>query len=128
MKEHRETRQRQAILEVLQGTTTHPTADAIYEEVKKLVPSISKGTVYRNLKVLREMGMIAERKLDDTMAHYDYRCEPHAHFHCQHCGGVLDVEGSFDAGLDKLVEQATGLRIYSHELEFRGLCRDCQKQ
>ena len=126
MKTHRETRQRQAILEILRGTTAHPTAEFVYEKVKRSLPSISKGTVYRNLKVLKEMGVIAELKLDDSMSHYDYRCEPHPHFRCEACDRVLDIDGTFDADLDRRVAASTGLQIHCHELEFRGLCRDCQ--
>jgi Fur family peroxide stress response transcriptional regulator len=122
----RETLQRQTILSFLRETRSHPTADDIYETVRASLPSISKGTVYRNLKVLEETGMVSELNLDGTVSRYEFRRERHPHFRCERCGNVLDIHSRVDTDLDRRVEEETGLKIDYHQLEFRGLCQDCQ--
>jgi Fur family peroxide stress response transcriptional regulator len=123
----RATRQREAILHVLQGTDTHPTADWIYDEVRKVIPNVSKGTVYRNLKVLREMGEISELDLSGTVSRYEGRKENHYHFRCSRCGRVFDLDEPVDRELDARVARSTGFKVACHQLEFRGLCRECQQ-
>jgi Fe2+ or Zn2+ uptake regulation protein len=122
------TKQRQTILHILRGTKKHPTADVIYDEVRKLFPNISKGTVYRNLKILREQGDIAELKLSGHASRYDGRPERHYHFRCEHCGQVFDLEKPVDTALDGRIAGETGFQVWYHRLEFRGLCNECQAQ
>ena len=123
---NRQTKQREAILRFLRGTTLHPTADRIYEEVRKDIPNISKGTVYRNLKVLQEMGQVSELNLNGTVSRFEAKQESHYHFRCEQCGQVLDVDEPVDRELDQKVARRTNLIISYHQLEFRGLCHDCQ--
>jgi Fur family peroxide stress response transcriptional regulator len=123
----RETRQREAILNILRSTDSHPTADWIYDEVRKLIPNISKGTVYRNLKILREMGEISELDLSGTVSRYEGRRALHYHFRCERCGRVFDLDEPVDRELDAKVARETGFKVSYHQLEFRGLCRDCQQ-
>jgi Fe2+ or Zn2+ uptake regulation protein len=111
---------------VLKGTTSHPTADWIYEEVRKQIPNISKGTVYRNLKVLREMGQVSELNLSGTVSRFEARQDNHYHFRCKKCGRVFDVDEPVDKDLERRAADRTGFRISYHQLEFRGLCRECQ--
>lgn len=127
-KMRRETKQRGAILRVLKKTRAHPTADWIYEEVKKEIPHISKGTVYRNLKVLQESGQISELNLNGTVSRFEVKQESHYHFRCEQCGRVIDVDQPTDRELDQKVAKRTGLKIAYHRLEFRGLCHDCQRK
>jgi len=122
----RETRQREAILKILRNTKSHPTADLIYEEVRKEIPNISKGTVYRNLKVLREGGQISELNLNGTVSRFEAKQESHYHFRCEQCGRVFDVDEPVDRALDRKVAKRTGFKISYHQLEFRGVCHDCQ--
>jgi Fur family peroxide stress response transcriptional regulator len=124
----RETKQREAVLRVLRNTKSHPTADWIYEEVKKEIPNISKGTVYRNLQVLQEKGAVSELNLNGTLSRFEAKQESHYHFRCEQCGQVIDVEQPVDRDLDQMVARRTGLKISYHQLEFRGVCRDCQQQ
>jgi Fe2+ or Zn2+ uptake regulation protein len=124
----RETKQREAVLKVLRNTKSHPTADGIYEEVKKEIPNISKGTIYRNLKVLQESGQISELSLNGTVSRFEIKQESHYHFRCERCGRVFDIDEPVDRGLDRKVAKRTGLKILYHQLEFRGLCCECQSQ
>ena len=123
----RRTKQREAILKVLRGTTSHPTADWIYDEVRKEIPNISLGTVYRNLRLLREGGEILELRLSGAFGRFDGNTDNHYHFRCEKCGRVFDVDEPVDRELDDRVAQKTGFRISHHRLEFRGLCQECQK-
>jgi Fur family peroxide stress response transcriptional regulator len=124
---NRSTKQREAILGLLRRTRSHPTADQIYDEVRKKVPSISKGTVYRNLKVLRKMGLISELNLNGTVSRFEAKQERHYHFRCERCGRVSDIDEPVDKELDVRIASKTGLKIHHHELEFRGLCHDCRR-
>lgn len=128
MTKRRETKQREAILRVLRNTKAHPTADWIYEEVKKEIPNISKGTVYRNLKVLQENGAVSELNLNGTLSRFEVKQEGHYHFRCERCGRVIDVDVPVDTELNHKVAERTGFKISYHQLEFRGLCYDCQQE
>ncbi|MCX8126313.1 MAG: transcriptional repressor [Dehalococcoidia bacterium] len=124
----RDTVRRRAILRFLRTTTAHPTADQIYEEVRKEFPSISKGTVYRNLRLLQEMGLVVELDLEGAVSRFEAKCDDHYHFRCEKCGRVIDVDVPVDRELDRRVSSRTGLTVFYHRLEFRGLCNDCQKR
>ncbi len=123
----RRTKQKEAILEVLRGTTSHPTADWVYNEVRKEIPNISLGTVYRNLRLLCESGGILELDLCGTLSRFDARRDNHYHFRCVKCGLVFDVDVPVDMEMDKIVAQRTGFMISYHRLEFRGVCKNCQE-
>lgn len=122
----RNTRQREAILRVLRCSDSHPSADEVYDEVRKLVPHISKGTVYRNLRTLVENGEISELNLGGVTSRFEYRYHPHYHFRCTKCGQVFDLDEPVDHALDKRIAEHTGFSVACHLLEFHGLCRDCQ--
>jgi len=124
----RETKQRETILRVLRNTRAHPTADWIYEEVKKEIPNISKGTVYRNLQVLQEDGSVSELNLNGTLSRFEAKQESHYHFRCEQCGKVFDLDEPVNNELDERVAKRTGFKVSHHQLEFRGLCIDCQQQ
>ena len=122
----RETKQREAILNILKNTKSHPTADSVYEKVKEEIPNISKGTVYRNLKVLQEDELVTELNIGGTVSRYEAKQKSHYHFRCECCDRVFDVEEPINTDLDKKVARRTGLKISYHQLEFRGLCHSCQ--
>ena len=122
----RVTRQREAILNVLRGVKNHPTADSIYDEVRKIIPNISKGTVYRNLKILQETGDISELNLSGTVTRYEGSQVNHYHFRCERCRRVFDLDEPVNHDLDNRVAQRTGFTVSYHQLEFRGICNDCK--
>ncbi len=123
----RDTWQRETILHILRNGRAHPTADAVYEEVRKTVPRISKGTVYRNLRILRERGDIAALELSGKLTRYEGRQEPHYHFVCESCGSVFDLDEPVDQDLNARVEEKTGFTVLYHHLEFRGRCSGCER-
>lgn len=125
-KQQRQTKQKESILYILRNTRSHPTADIIYEELRKQIPNISKGTVYRNLKLLIESGLVSDINLNDTISKYEIKQQTHYHLRCEKCNKVSDIEIPVDKYLNKRVAQKTGLKISSHQLEFRGICINCQ--
>ena len=122
----RKTKQKEAILEVLRGTTSHPTADWVYSEVRKEIPDISLGTIYRNLRILCQMGEVLELVLCGSSSRFDARCDNHYHFRCEKCGRVFDIDEPVDKKIDGRIARKTGFEVMYHKLEFRGFCMDCQ--
>jgi Fe2+ or Zn2+ uptake regulation protein len=120
------TRQKEAILKVLMNTRSHPTADVIYEEVRKDIPNISLGTVYRNLRQMKERGEIMELDFCGHLSRFDGNSVPHYHFMCQQCGSVFDIDCPVDEELNRKIAEKTGFVVTGHCLEFRGLCKACR--
>lgn len=123
----RKSKQKEAILRVLRGTTSHPTADWIYNEVRKEIPNISLGTVYRNLRLLCQGGEILQLDLCGALSRFDGRLDNHYHFRCANCGRVFDVDEPVDDNLNERVAGRTGFQVLCHRLEFRGVCKECQE-
>ena len=124
----RPTRQRAIIMEVLNGTTQHPTADWIYDKVRKKCPNVSLGTIYRNLNLLKGRGLIRELKYGKNTARYDGNFEPHHHIFCLKCGRLDDIQCEVHPNLTKRVEKSSGYKIEGHQLEFNGICPECLKK
>ncbi len=126
-KKQRITRQRKVILEELRKVTSHPTADEIYQMVKKRLPNISLGTVYRNLEVLSESGEIQKIDVDKNRLRYDGNPEEHYHIKCIKCGRVDDLHDLPDLKIEKKTSTATNWEISGHRLDFFGICPACLK-
>ncbi|MBS4023721.1 MAG: transcriptional repressor [Dethiobacter sp.] len=122
---HRMTKQRRVILDVLRDTDSHPTADWLYEQVRRIVPRISLGTVYRNLRVLKEKGDIQELNYGSTYSRFDGKTENHYHFVCLECARIGDVLLPLSEDIDKKVTDSLGWQVDFHRLEFYGSCPDC---
>ena len=127
-KQTRMTKQRKAILRILKNTTSHPTADWIYEKVRKEIPNISLGTVYRNLNVLAENGKISVLDYGSNHSRYDGKPGHHYHFRCEKCGEVYDLEMDLSVNLNNKVSTQTKFVAHSHRLEFSGICPECQQK
>ncbi|MCK8817925.1 transcriptional repressor [Natroniella sulfidigena] len=125
-KKRRMTKQRKKILEVLRSTTSHPTADWIYEQVKKEIPNISLGTIYRNLNVLREMGELMELNYGSSYSRFDGNPENHYHFSCLDCGKVMDVDIDVKKEMNQKVANVIEGEVEYHRSEFFGYCSDCK--
>ncbi|MPM84011.1 Peroxide operon regulator [bioreactor metagenome] len=123
MKKKRYSRQRELILDRLTHTTEHPTAEMLYQWLKPENPSLSLGTVYRNLNLLADEGEIT--RMSFPVERFDAQTEPHAHMVCGSCGSVLDLELVYDPSLDEHAASASGHLIKRHELIFTGTCAKC---
>ena len=123
------TPQRLAILEVLRRTDTHPGASWIYQEVLKRLPTISLGTVYRNLALLADAGLISELALGSQISHWDGRVAPHYHVVCARCHRIADIElpGAAEE-LERRAASASHFAIQGHSLQFVGCCPQCQAE
>ncbi len=121
-------KQREAILKVLRSTTSHPAADWVYEQVRKKLPHISLGTVYRNLRLLAQEGIISELDFAGTPSRFDANTQPHSHFTCERCGRIFDVAEPAHKEIDERIASKMGLKVFNHRLEFSGLCKDCQAE
>jgi len=120
------TRQKRIILEELRKVTSHPTADAIYEMVRKRIPRISLGTVYRNLEVLSRQGEIQKLNIDSERVRFDGNPSEHCHIRCVVCGRVDDFPVEPTVSLKELNSEC-GYEILGNKLEFYGKCPECRK-
>jgi len=122
----RNTRQKEAILRVLHGTQIHPDAGWVYQQVKKEIPNISLGTVYRNLKMLKENGLVNELDFAGSQGRFDGDVSDHYHFRCKKCGRIYDIDEPVDKSIEKIVAGKTGFQVTGHRLEIVGFCVECQ--
>ena len=121
----RMTRQRRVILEELRKVDTHPSADELYAVVRKRLPRISLGTVYRNLEILAESGDIQKLELGCTQKRFDGKTENHYHLRCIRCDRVVDAPVDFYVTIKHDLQGATDFKIIGHRLEFIGICPEC---
>ncbi len=112
--------QRELITEIVYSTNSHPTADWVYGEVKKSVPNISLGTVYRNLKQLNDEGMI-RIIYDGPIARYDWNHDPHDHLKCKKCGNLIDVQLP-EPDIKKTVKEKYNFEVDDVEMTIIGTC------
>lgn len=118
-------RQRESILNSLNEKLDHPTAEMVYNCVKKEQPNISLGTVYRNLNQLVEQGVLRRIATPTSGDRFDIRTDPHAHLLCTRCGKVLDLEDDLISELDRNVMRTTGFLVNDRQLLLSGICADC---
>ena len=123
----RETKQRTVILDELRQTTSHPTADELYRHVQRRLPRISLGTVYRNLDLLSEQGIVKKLDQAGTQRRFDADLADHHHIRCTGCGRIDDLAGRPPCCLEEAFKNTHGYRITGHRLELTGLCPKCRK-
>jgi Fur family peroxide stress response transcriptional regulator len=124
---YKKSKQRDAIVRVLRSTSTHPSAEWIYEQVKKEIPSIGLATVYRNLRILEESGEILEMHTLNNTSRFDGDTRTHYHFCCDLCGKIIDLDEPIDTTIETRIAKRTGLKVTRHHLELGGLCLECQR-
>ena len=121
-------RQRESIKENLLHRTDHPTADMIYEDIRRVFPNVSLGTVYRNLALLSDLGEINRLPSLVGADRFDGRISPHHHFTCRVCGQILDME---DRITDELMREAgkqfAGV-VEGCSVMFYGTCPECTQR
>ncbi len=119
----RSSKQRDAVLQVLQTSCDHPTADVIFERVREQIPNISLGTVYRNLGQLKDEGYITIVESSDTKVHYEGNLTEHIHFLCKKCHNITDVFCKTQIP-EALLDM--GLQVESEKTVYYGLCNACR--
>ncbi|APD09337.1 MULTISPECIES: manganese-dependent transcriptional regulator PerR [Thermus] len=120
------TRQRKAILEVVQKAHHHPDAAWIYQEVRKVVPKVSLGTVYRTLEALVAEGYLVPITKAGEATRYDANLHPHLHLICEACGAIVDLEVALPDLVTLAQEAHPGVEVRAAEVAFRGLCPTCK--
>lgn len=121
----RRTIQRALALEALQRLPGHPTAEQVYQYAARQAPSISRGTVYRNLTQLARQGQIQRIAMPGGADRFDRALHPHYHLKCCLCGRFIDAPFPYLAEADRQVSQQTGWICQGHSVIFQGICPDC---
>ena len=120
-------KQRELVFQTVLQNPIHPTADAVYEQVRRENPKISLGTVYRNLNFLSEMGMLRKISMPVGSDRFDGRLDEHYHAACACCGQVFDLECGALEELDHQLLETQGFQVQKRHLLLTGLCKDCQE-
>lgn len=123
---YKRSRQREKILSLLRATKSHPSAEWIYRQLKKELPRLSLGTVYRNLNTLIEQKLIQKLPLEDGTDRFEATIAPHYHLICERCGSVLDFTMPHPIDINRNTEKLSGFKVTRHRIDFFGLCKKCQ--
>lgn len=116
-------KKREAILACVRSTDTHPSAEWVYAQLKPQLPDLSLGTVYRNLALLKQEGLITSVGVVDGMERFERDPTPHAHFVCSHCSAVIDV---FEVDPpQELAQRVSCGSVRDCVLTFTGICNSC---
>lgn len=122
------TTQRQFLLEELAKTNSHPTACELYDKIRQRLPRIGLGTVYRNLEVLADSGLIRKIEGCGAQKRFDAVVKPHYHVRCSMCGRLEDIDLNSIKELIEAAAAKTAYNIIRHRIEFIGECPACQKK
>ncbi|MGH7966235.1 MAG: Fur family transcriptional regulator [Candidatus Binatia bacterium] len=121
------THQRLAIFETLLETrTSHPSAETIYKRVRGRYPTISFNTIYKNLEMLEELGVIQKVNLLHQGARYDMPEQPHHHFVCRHCQRIIDIFDPSFRELRKPAVKESAFQIEEWTIQWTGKCAACR--
>lgn len=123
----RKSKQREAVYDELCSRNDHPTAEELYVSLKEAFPNISLATVYRNLRMLAEMGKV-NILYTDTSDHFDATVEPHYHLHCRVCDRICDLDIPPIPEIDRIASASKEGTLESYTLMFRGVCKDCLRK
>ena len=124
----RKSDQREKIYGLIKNSTSHPTAIWIYHKLRKEIPTLSLGNVYRNINILIEEGRIKARKFGGRVEHYDAIISVHYHFVCEKCKTISDFELPVQNDITKLAQKKTKHQISGHTIQFFGVCEKCSKK
>ncbi|MDH3329938.1 MAG: transcriptional repressor [Desulfobulbaceae bacterium] len=127
MKKLRMTHQREIILQELNKSKNHPSADELFERVKKKLPRISLATVYRNLEILSETGTINKIEISGRQKRFDWNLSKHNHIYCVQCHRVDNIDMKSNEKPSLQTDDKRGYQIEGCRIEFYGYCSDCQK-
>lgn len=120
-------KQRKLILDTILESDIHPTADYIYNHLKKDNPELSLGTVYRNLSQLVDNGFISKVSIPNQADRFDKNLSSHAHLICNSCGEIYDLESNNIDNFINAVSAKENISINSYDIIFNGTCKSCKK-
>lgn len=123
--QRRKSKQRERIYGAIKSSRAHPTAQSVYDQLKKEMPSLSLGNVYRNIAILLEEGRLQSGEFGSGTVRYDAVVEPHYHFVCERCGAVSDFAMPAHADLTEAARRLSPHRISGHTVRFYGICAGC---
>lgn len=119
-------RKRDAILDYLMKSKAHPSAETIYTDLKPQIPDLAMGTVYRNLTLFKEKGMVSSVATVHGVERFDANTDPHVHFICSNCDAVIDLDDmEVPEALSQLAAKCCGGSVDGCQLSFTGLCQEC---
>lgn len=124
----RMTNQREIILDELRKSGQHMSADELYERVRRTIPRISLATVYRNLEILANLGIVAKLEMSGRQKRFDYDVKKHDHIFCIECQRVDNIDLKRKEMPMALTGLERGYSISGYRLEFAGICPDCKKK
>ena len=123
----RQSRQRERILQLLKKTDSHPTVDWLYTNLKEEFPKLSLGTVYRNLTILIEQGLVQKIHFGSTFDRFEANTSPHYHLICEKCHRIEDFKIPMYDEINREADRQTDFKINRHMIEFYGICSECSK-
>lgn len=120
-------RKRDAILDYLRQSTAHPSAETIYTDLKPQIPDLAMGTVYRNLTLFKQQGLVSSVATVSGVERFDGNTAPHVHFICTDCDAVIDLhQMNVPETLRATAEACCGVQVSGCQLSFTGVCRNCK--
>lgn len=123
------TPQRDVLLHALSETMGHPTADDLVKEVRKVLPTVSPATVYRNVQELVRTGLIGTLERSGAAVQLEVNPDHHHHFMCRHCGQVWDVYlDQVDVTLDRRRSPLSGFKVDRRDVQLHGVCAGCRNR
>ncbi|MBN1363584.1 MAG: transcriptional repressor [Syntrophaceae bacterium] len=123
----RNSKQRSRIYNLIKDSLEHPTAQWIYNQIRKEFSKVSMGNVYRNINILVEDGLIKSRDFGDGIVHFDAVTNLHYHFICNECNRITDSSLPIQDEITKMAQKETKNTITSHTIQFFGICEKCKK-
>ena len=127
-KKLRHSHQRDMIYNYMLSTKEHPSAEMIYDQLRKVEPNLSLGTVYRNLKLLEELGMVKKVTSVNNVDRYDAMTSDHIHFVCDMCSRVIDLPNFDNKEVKAKFEGQIGAKIDWVNITLGGVCEECRKK
>lgn len=129
IKERRHSKQREYIYQFIMDSNTHPSAEEVYTALKVIVPGLSLGTVYRNLRLLVDDGRIREfTTAGSSVSRFDGVTDDHEHVICTACGKIIDIPPTINKREYQSLSEQLGGVILSHTLSYFGICKDCAQK
>ena len=123
---YKRSKQRERIYSLVCSTDTHPTANWIYDELRKDFNNLSMGTVYRNINILIDQKKVQRLEAGSSFDRFDGNVETHYHFICEDCGKIEDLPHEVCSELNTVVNLKTDFQAEKHRLDFYGVCTSCK--